>query len=480
MRSGVWAFVLAVFACVVAARASADQTTVGVTVNGTTGAHIESDRTESLPFLPLPMIEVQHSHKNLLVRLEGLPPVGPVPLAQGGGFFDGSPSPRVSYVDGDVLYRLPNRRFAFGIGETVFNQRTLYPPTTFVQSSRVVGMRYVASALLWSGIGSNLRLNVAVNPALQGMQTGYAAEYGSLVDASLRWSVRERRLLFVYGVRYLNYTAAYRFDNSLADRNHLFMPFAGVDVPLGRQRVADPAASPAPYRPAATPAHVTSVRLALLGTNGSRSFTDSYSDAPLAFDLLPEVSLAQAFGRYEIRADGIPPNAGANPFGSSQQRWSYLDVDALVRSRNGRFAFGVGNTVTNLRPLFTGQYENQHARTEALGAIWRAVLAQSLRDRIELQVRVEPYVHAATYISFAPPPPAQAFSKTIADHGARVDLTIAYVSQARPAGFTFGLRYVNQTTNYGPFNTGFNAGAPGAFLARSTSLMPFAGLIYTR
>lgn len=464
--------------CMCAAPSWADTTTIGITLNGTTGAHIESDQSQAIPFLPLPMFELEHVHKNWRVHLEAMPPIGPVPLAQNGSLFGNNQDPRVSYVNGDLLYAPPDRPYAFGLGETIINQRTLYPPSTIAQSSRVVGLRVLANGTVYQAGRERAEITVAVNPALQGVQATSGAglmplaEYGSLFDASFRWTVDQGVYAWVYGVRYLNYTAAYRIDNSLADRNHLFMPFVGITWPLhknsrtnvkGERSAASAGAGPASNAS-------SSFEVALWGTNGSRTTSESFAPTILPFDLVPAFSVTHAFKRYELSGEFIAPNESSNPYGAQQQVWSYLNADALVRLAGSGVALGVGDTIVNLAPEQINGFVAQHTRAEGLHLTVRAAVVKNLHGSWVAEALITPYTHVLNQETFALPKPHVLAST---DHGARIEASLHHVSSVGRYRFDYGLRYVNQTTNYGPLFAGPRA---GVLLTRSSSLMPFVGL----
>ncbi|MGB6986582.1 MAG: hypothetical protein WBD74_11470 [Candidatus Aquilonibacter sp.] len=475
-----------VFSCACVARADADTTTIGVTLNGTTGAHIEPQQTESIPFLPLPMFELEHVHNQLHIHLEAVPPIGPVPLAQNANLYDNNQNPRVSYLNGELSLYTPNQRYAFGIGETIINQRTLYPPSPYVQSSRVVGVRWILAAVLYDRGNQRVEANLAVNPALQGLQQteltkssapfAPLAERGSLVDASLRWTIDERSFRFVYGVRYLNYTAAYTGDNSLADRNHLFMPFAGVDWPLQRAHAAPLTqhvheSSP---RESVGKSHTT-FSTTLLGTNGSRSSSEAYSATLLPFSLVPMFAFTHTFARFELTGEAILPNGGANPYAAPMQTWSYLDFSGLAQLGRSPFSLGLGDTIVNLRPATVNNFETAHTRAEGLHVEERTVLWRTARSTAAVEFRLTPYVHVfndVTVIPFDPAEPARSF--VTVDHGVRVEAWIHRVTWLGKYGLDYGLRYVNQTTNYGPLDP--NNPLRGVYLTRSSSLMPYVGI----
>jgi len=465
--------------CVCSMRVCADTTTVGLTLNGTTGAHIQPDQVESIPFLPLPMLELDHVHKSLRLHLEGMPPIGPVPLAQNAGIFDDNQNPRVSYFNAELWYQPSPARYGIGLGETVINQRTVYPPSPLVQSSRVVGMRLLGRARLYAQGPTRVDLSLAVNPAMQGLQLSEPGtplgEHASLVDTALRGSTRERGFTLVYGLRYLNYTAAYSIDGSLADRNHLFMPFAGIDWTLQRaraQRVATAASAAAPW---SGEAPATTFSTTLLGTNGSRTSTGAYSVTPLPFSLVPMFALAHRSGPVELSAEAILPNGNSDPYAAPDQRWSYLNADGLYRLPASAVWLGAGDTVVNLRPAFVEPESSEHTRAEGLHAEGRVDLIRRSRSTVAVELRLTPYAHVfndETYRSFEPGIPARSLVST--DHGARVEAWIDRVTWIGRYGLDYGLRYVNQTTDYGAFDSGVPDS--GLELTRSSSLMPYVGL----
>jgi hypothetical protein len=425
------------------------------------------------------MFELEHVHKNWRVHLEAMPPIGPVPLAQNVSLYGNNQDPRVSYVNGELMYASPDHPYAFGLGETIINQRTLYPPSSIAQSSRVVGLRVLANGTLYHQGRERVEVSVAVNPALQGLQTTSGAglmplaEYGSLFDASLRWTVDQERYALVYGVRYLNYTAAYRIDNSLADRNHLFMPFVGIGWPLQKHHPAkakaERSSDSANSAPAPTP-H-SSFEVALLGTNGSRTTSESFAPTILPFNLIPAFAVTHAFERFELSGEFIAPNQSSNPYGAQQQVWSYVNADALVRLRGSRLALGIGDTIVNLAPAQINGFVAQHTRAEGLHLTVRTALVENLHGSLVADALITPYTHVLNQDTFALPQP---HVLTSTDHGARIEASLHHVSSVGRYRFDYGLRYVNQTTNYGPLF----AGRPqaGVLLTRSSSLMPFVGL----
>ncbi len=449
------------------APASADETSIGITVNATTGSHIESSRVSSIPLLPLPTLEIDHVHRQFHLHLEGVPSLGPVPLAQSNPYSE-SLAPRVSYLNGELLYRSNLEPLEIGIGETVLNQQTLdqfpyFQNSSRIQYSRVVGMRIAARGQLFADARRRLDLSLAVNPAMHGLQDGTYAEDASLFDGSLRWTMTRSRYNVVYGLRYLNYTAAYSSTHALGDRNHLFMPFVGIDwhAKQSPERMTnDDPPAPVPLRAKTA---TTSLGVSLFGSNGNRSYTGAYSQVPLNFVLLPEFQATHSFGRYELQAEGILPNDSANPFGSSLNRWSYLSAGALANTRSRTLAFGLGETVTNLVPLGLSPSSHSATRSEALDLLARVRFEPSLSGEFYAFFRIDPYVHVSTLSSFEAG--SHVINTKFTAHGARVDATLGRNIDLRRYALDYGLRYINQTTNY-----------DRGVLTRDTSLMPFIGI----
>jgi len=257
----------AVFLCALAS-ARAGETTVGVTLNPTIGAHSEgpNDR-QTLPIIPAPIFSLEYKTGRLAFFFEGLPPIGPV--AFNGTSLSHATGTKISLFDGAARYALPNSRVWIGLGETVINQATTYrtisaggsviqppDPTAYPVTnvfdqrdvSRVVGARFEVGANLWKRAGQRLDILVAASPNMHarldrwlsstyvsnapGWSTPHSeysvtvAEQASLVDGQVRWSLTRGRSIWSLGLRYVNHIA--RFDNgNLADRNSLVLPFVG-------------------------------------------------------------------------------------------------------------------------------------------------------------------------------------------------------------------------------------------------------------
>jgi hypothetical protein len=440
----------------------ADQTTVGVTLNGTSGTHIETSQSSNVPFVPLPVIDISYRHKRYEAHAEITPPLGPVPLANGSSlhaFY--SQDPRLSYIDADLRYWSPDDRYAFGAGETIVNQSTLYAPSPYVAASRVVGFRLFGTGTIYDRGIHRLDVSFATSPAMQGLQNDGEAECASIVDTSLRWSVDMGHYVFVYGMRYINYAAAYTDANELADRNHLLMPFAGLEWPL-HQRPESRRMHAAQFVP---PKNAVAWRFgaSLLAANGARSTFGSFSPTPIPFALLPQLWLERSDARSLISLDAIAPNSSSNLFGSLGQRWGYLRARALLRVTR-RIALGVAEEVVNYRALGL-RYQAETARSEGLAAAGLANIEQDVHGSLDASIDALPYAHLRTYEYVDLPRLRQPYAIVSYQHGARIDMALTRTAYGRVADVQYGLRYINQTSNYG-FND----------LTRTFSLVPFAGI----
>ena len=473
----------ALVCCVVSARAAlADQSSVGISLNATTGHHIESTGTQSVPLVPLPMFEFNYGRKRVHVRAEIVPPIGPVSL--GPGPFGYSQEPRLSYLSAEALYYSSNGRYAFGLGETVLNQRTLYPPTPVVQASRVVGTRYSARALLFATSRGSLEAALAVNPSLRGLQyTGAGrasfddAERGAMVDTALRWSVPTSYFIFSYGLRYVNYSAAYCTTGALADRNNFLLPFVAFDWALRRDPPSDKPepAFPAPTVEPASP-EAAYAGLSLYGSTGSHSLSGGPVTAR-SFAIVPQFEARKESGRFTLHANGFLPGS-VDPFGSSRYTTSYLDAGLSYRPGDGRYAFGLGDTAINQHYNFGEQVAPVQPyfrnRSDGLRYTASATFSPSLGNAFVVEAGVVPYLHMTSYFTGETP---QGTVRTVATYyrGSLVDASLRWQHALRRTVFSYGLRYLNQSVLL--FRSVPPPGiAPSSVVEHDSSLMPFAGV----
>jgi len=226
----VWSAALAlaaVLACA-QARAVAGETSAGLTLNATVGAHSEGRGAQSLPVVPVPVFWIEHREGKVALYLEGVPPIGPVAL--GGG-----DATKLSMLDGALRVDVAPRAW-LGIGETIFDQQTTYANRE-TQSSRVVGARYEAGAIVWQAGSRRVDLQVDDSPTMRGrivdaFPFGFSStggERASLVDAKATWSTTGPHRIFSAGLRWINYSAVFP-NGATADENRLLTPFVGLAI----------------------------------------------------------------------------------------------------------------------------------------------------------------------------------------------------------------------------------------------------------
>lgn len=244
MRAFVALSLLLAIACPLAARA--DGTTVGIAITGTHGTHQEAASRIEAPFIPAPVFSISHRRRLFEFVAEGLPPMGPFRVDNGGlGIKD------IKLGYGDVSVRLwdPTGHVAVGVGESLYVQRTRYARSATLDqydASRVTGGRYEIVGQQHLGQTMRFVTSLAVNPRMHAMLTStfggagsvgvYSRplpETGAQVDAGARIERTNGNGTIAFGVRYINYSA--RFDDgSLADRNVFTMPFVAFGVKIGR------------------------------------------------------------------------------------------------------------------------------------------------------------------------------------------------------------------------------------------------------
>ena len=220
--------------------ADADPVTAsaGVTINALTGKHDTGTSVERLTLLPAPIGEIEVRNSRYALRLEGLPPVR-------GGVHDETTT--LSLLNATARAFAPGGVFYAGVAETLYNQQTVGGPNANVQpnqthASRVTGFRIEGGAVVPLRRNDRLELNLAVNPKMHGIvyttytynDATYAnAESATQLDVSARRVLQRGRVEFIYGVRYINYSARYEmagapYDGGLSDRNVGVLPLAGI------------------------------------------------------------------------------------------------------------------------------------------------------------------------------------------------------------------------------------------------------------
>lgn len=458
--------------------ALADQTTVGISVNATTGHHIESTGVSAVPIVPLPILDIDYRHHRLHLHGEAVPPIGPVSLPTNFGM---GQDPRLSYLNAEALYSLVGGRYEFGIGETIVNQRTVYPPSPLIQASRVVGARYIGHMRIYSTPTESLEASLAINGSMHGVQYSMIPgasvsdpERASMVDAWLRWSRPFAHSTFSYGLRYINYAAAYTANGALADRNHFLMPFIAMDWNLRRDvpdLVLDPQANGPDFR--VNRVAKTTADVSFFGSTGSRSVTEGPVSAK-AFAIFPEFSVERRVGAFGVRADGFFPSSSVDIFGSKNFSTSYLNAGILLHSADGRYAIGLGDAVINGKPTSLPSFVTPFSlHTRSDGLRYSAFVTNPLPSgrNVSLQVNVVPYLRSTTFFTGET---REGVVQTIASNrrASIVDASLSWKLPMHAFDFSYGLRYVNLSTLL--FSS---ASLPGySFVSHDTSFMPFVGI----
>ena len=215
------------------------------------GTHAETGSTSTIVLLPAPLLRITTSEKRWAIAAEGASSFGHHPVTTSVGFNSGPNNIDVSYLNAAVRYRI-NEMVTLGIGETVYNQNSLYNGPglfgePFAQASRIVGTRFELRSKIYSTPHSRWHADLAVNPSLSANLVQYEAtndadgdegirlsapEFGSQVDASISNRVDNRRYSLTYGFRYINLTMFYSNDR-LADRESVIAPFVGIARSFG-------------------------------------------------------------------------------------------------------------------------------------------------------------------------------------------------------------------------------------------------------
>jgi hypothetical protein len=233
------------------------QTVVGIALTGTHGTHREATGTATAPFIPAPILDVSHRMGQLEINAEGLPPIGPIGIANNGL---GMKDVALTYADAALRYWNARGTLALGIGETLYNQRTnvLVEQNAFLTQndtdmSRVVGARYEIVGRIRTNAADYVELLASANPSMHGRfsvsrQTIFSDgaryqfttvplwETATQVDLGARFVHPFGPYAVSYGVRYLNYTASYsgRPWEPFADANRLLMPYISLQRTIGR------------------------------------------------------------------------------------------------------------------------------------------------------------------------------------------------------------------------------------------------------
>lgn len=462
MQNRVWAFLL-VLAMFAPTAAMADPTSFGVELAGTHGTHRERDGSATAPLVPAPVLTASHGFGCFELAAEGLPPVGPISFGNNGL---GMKDITLTYADAVMRYWNSPHTIAVGIGDTLYNQRTDFliatpiGARTIVDNSRVAGARYELTARKSFGIRDFLQARIGVDPAMHGRftQSGYSTgpdpvnytspplwEHASQVDADAGFTHAVGQYAVSYGVRYLNYSAAFDtwFGRPFADANSLVMPYVALvrtwDGP--RENTA-----PSPAHACARPRIPVNVQAFI----GGELFTGTHQDAQgavrdTAVASLPLYAVRARYKRYELLFQDVP---AAGPIrGVARVPRIPYDVKAgygAVALRywpgSGRFGFGIGDSlyVSQLR-LRT----HEHIAIRAAGLRYEVMrqFVLNRQNRMLLDLAVSPSMHQR---SSAWLDGLNGASFPVFGTGSLVDAALLFET-ARGAGHTwvYGVRYLN-------------------------------------
>ena len=215
---------------------------IGITLNPVLGGiHDSYNDAIHLPPVPVPLLQGSASVSNFQLTAYGLPPTVAIPYHDS---IQGQTDVRLTIFDGTFRVWDNNRRFALGIGETIYNQTTHYETADFFapsggeqQYSRIAGAHYeiVARFPFRAGfVETSLRyapvlLGTQVSTYEDGTPTRYDPERGEQIDGDIQYVHHiGKHMDALLGVRYVNFTAAYDIPSRpLSDRNAAVLPSFG-------------------------------------------------------------------------------------------------------------------------------------------------------------------------------------------------------------------------------------------------------------
>ena len=217
------------------ARADPASIVIGATADALIGEHEGGGTVQRATLVPVPIPEIEVRESQAELRVEGIPPLG-VSI--------GSLSVDLSVVNASLRLFAPGDRYYAGAGETIYNQQTqtLVSGETQTYASRVAGFRLETGTIVPLHRNDELQFEFAYNPAMYGVvrtDVGPPAaasirnpERATQIDVFLRRVITHGRGQFIYGLRYINFTAKYAvpgspIDGALADRNVGFLPLLG-------------------------------------------------------------------------------------------------------------------------------------------------------------------------------------------------------------------------------------------------------------
>ncbi len=174
-----------------------------------------------------PLLQARFGGRRFAAQIEGIPVVG-IPRQRASAAY-GQATPSVGIFNGEAFAAIDrDASLWFGLGETIYNQRTPLPAQNQTVSSRLAGLRY---ALAYHG---KLRGNRFVEgffgaaPFLSGTDH-YVTDNGapnvdkperaSEIDASLAYGWQRNNTQWLVGIRTVNFAARFINTGEPADRN---------------------------------------------------------------------------------------------------------------------------------------------------------------------------------------------------------------------------------------------------------------------
>ena len=218
--------ILAALALLLTTAETPDRSYVGIQGLVIVGAHSDVAGTQH-GIGAGPLLQVHAEFSRFAVHLEGIPVVS-IPGTRPSVTY-GQATPKLGIFNGDAEYAIDRGRNAwFGLGETIYNQRTPLPAQAQSVSSRLAGVRYTLRIRHPLGASHFFEGFVGTAPYLSGSDVyAYTSgapstikpERASEVDASLAFGFARNRTQWLLGIRSLNFSAMYPLTGAAADRN---------------------------------------------------------------------------------------------------------------------------------------------------------------------------------------------------------------------------------------------------------------------
>ena len=211
--------------CTATARAEKAETYAGLQGLVIVGDHRDAAGTQN-GIGGGPLLELHVASHRFAVHLEGIPVVG-IPGVKPSVAY-GQATPSIGIFNSQFEYAF-TQNVRFGIGETIYNQRTPLPAINQVVSSRLCGLRFAARYTLDTRNNHFIEGLASVTPTLRGADryvfsdgitpTSEKPERASSVEISLALGYRRGSTEWLFGLRHLNFAAQFVNTGAAADRN---------------------------------------------------------------------------------------------------------------------------------------------------------------------------------------------------------------------------------------------------------------------